>query len=133
VLFLHEVLGMERSRIEAIRKIADQIADHIEGDNDRRLLRAINVSRRYGDLRASLIRSSLRLVKQGHAPLTKLIDFIDAFEPIADDTSWNDWSLVRDLIMIRVIEQLHERRWFTPDVIDEISSDEDDEHDAAVR
>ena len=41
-LFLKEVLGMNKSRIEAIRSFADKVAGWIDGTNDRKLLHALS-------------------------------------------------------------------------------------------
>ena len=52
----------------------------------------------------------------------------DVFEE-GEESARVDWALARDLVLIRVIEDLHRQEWFgrQPDVLDALAADEQDE------
>lgn len=119
-IFLEEVMKMEPHRIETIKSIADRLADFMDANDDRKLFRGLSLGGRYADLRRALTIANLRCAKKGEAPLLTFDDFVTIFE-YGENSQRPDWSLARDLILIRVVEQLHQREWFKdkPDVIDE--------------
>lgn len=112
-LFLEEVMNVDSDRIEAIRAMADKIADHVADSGDLRLLRTIlygrNRGQDYQDLRMRLIRADYTAAS-AQAPLFTYDEFLTVFEQ-SDDRFW--WILARDLLLIRMIEQLHARGWFS--------------------
>jgi CRISPR-associated protein Cst1 len=114
-IFLEEVMRMTSHSIETIKRIADRIADHISAKDDKRLFRGLWMSRRPWELRRVLVREDTRLAQGGQEPLLTFDDFVTVFE-LSEDGSRPDWGLARDLILIRVIEQLHRSRWFTTHV-----------------
>jgi len=110
-LFLKEVIGMDKNRIEAIRTLGDRIARHIAGDNDRRLFQALYRANAYRILRNLLIKASNARLKKGEAPLIGFDEFLLIFEE-GEELARVDWALARDLVLIRVIEQLYREGWF---------------------
>jgi CRISPR-associated protein Cst1 len=61
-------------------------------------------------LRGLLIRASHNEVKSGRPPLIEFDEFITIFED-GEDLAKSDWWLARDLVLIRVIEQLYKKGW----------------------
>lgn len=110
-LFLKEVIGMDKNRIEAIRTLGDRIARHIAGDNDRRLFQALYLAKAYPILRNLLIKASNARLKKGQEPLIGFDEFLLIFEE-GEELARVDWALARDLVLIRVIEQLYREGWF---------------------
>ena len=103
-LFLKEIMQMNEERIEAIKTVADRIAQYIQ-EQDSRLFNQIFNARTEYDLRLALIRASSR----ASAPLFTLDEYIDAFFTEGlNETLRSDWLLTRDLIVIRIIEKLYE-------------------------
>lgn len=131
-LFLKEVIGMDRNRIEAIRTLGDRIARHIAGDNDRRLFQALYRANDYRILRNLLIKASNARLKKGQEPLIGFDEFLLIFEE-GEELARVDWGLARDLVLIRVIEQLYREGWFgrEPTAFEGLE-DELDETDTAV-
>lgn len=119
-LFLRKVVNMDKPRIEAIRALGDRLADFIVNQNDRRFWRSFYTTDRYQLLRNTLIKASEREIRAGRPPLIGFDDFITIFEE-GEELLRSDWSLARDLVLIRLIEQLHERQWFAknPDALPE--------------
>ncbi len=110
-LFLKEVLGMEKSRIEAIRKLGDRIAEEIISTNDKGLWWDIYKCQTYYGIRNLLIRQSQKCIKGGREPLVRFEPFLEIFEE-GEELARADWKLARDLMLIRIIEQLYENKWF---------------------
>jgi CRISPR-associated protein Cst1 len=106
-LFLKEVLGMDRARIEAIRTLADRVAEHIQSRSDGRLFQRLYMARRYDGLRALLLRASRERVASGEPPLIGFDEFVLIFEQ-GEEVPFIDWRLARDLVLIRLIEQLRD-------------------------
>lgn len=110
-LFLKEVMRMNEKRIEAIRNLGDRIADEIFSSNDKRLWwDAYNVQTPYG-LRNVLIKQSQKCIKAGREPLIRFEPFLEIFEE-GEELTRADWKLAWDLVLIRVIEKLYEKKWF---------------------
>jgi len=110
-LFLNEVIGMEKNRIEAIRTLGDRIASHIAADNDRRFFQALYRANAYWILRNLLIKASNARLRKGEQPLIGFDEFLLIFEE-GEELARVDWALARDLVLIRVIEQLYREGWF---------------------
>jgi CRISPR-associated protein Cst1 len=108
-LFLKEVMNVEEHRIEAIRVMADRLADYIDTQNDQHLFRTLlygkNSGKDYQDLRTRLIRADYR-VAPSSGPLFTLDEFVTVFE---NSDNQYTWILARDLLLIRIIERLYQR------------------------
>jgi hypothetical protein len=117
-LFLSEVLGMEQQRIDAIRTFADGLAQHIKARNDRRLFVAIDRAERPSDLRNALTKAQRNEAKANNQLLFGLDDYLAVFE--ADDSIGRvEWKLIRDLISIRLVEQLHKASFLDEELLAE--------------
>jgi CRISPR-associated protein Cst1 len=110
-IFLKEVMNMDPQRIETIRRVADRLATHVAEENDTRLFKGLSLSGRYGELRRTLVIANANRVRNGSEPLLTFDDFVTVFE-FGEDAQRPDWNLARDLVLIRIIEQLHQRGWF---------------------
>jgi hypothetical protein len=103
-LFLREVLGMKKGRIDAIRTFADKLATWIHAKTDKKLYNALTYDR------LSELQQALRRVQResvGGELLFGLEEYRDVW--LHDD---GDAYPVRDLICIRVVEKLHELGYF---------------------
>jgi len=109
-LFLRKVVNMNQSRIQQIRELGDSLAKYVATENDRRFFHTFLTARRYDDLRAVLIRTSVAQIKRGQPPIIAFDPYIGIFEE-GEDLPYSDWRLARDLVLIRMIEQLHEIGW----------------------
>jgi CRISPR-associated protein Cst1 len=131
VLFLREVMGVEKDRIEAIRALADSLADEIIGNNDRRLFRGVFQANRYAGVRRLLLQASSHRLNRDLPALVDFEGFLLIFEE-AEELSRPDWRLAWDLVLIRLIDRLHERGWIRAhkDDIDDVTSRLDEEDEA---
>lgn len=119
-LFLQEVVGMDRDRIEAIRELGTRLGDRIAHENDKPLFRALYEVRGAGPLRHFLLRATLDKAKQdangdggGEKPPLLITDeaYLKVFME-ADETARADFTLARDLLKMRVLQVLHEQDFF---------------------
>lgn len=101
---------MEQERIDKIRELGDRLAQYIAGEESKGK-RFFNDFRntKYAFFRNNLLRVLNFEAKKGNL-LFGLDDYLAIFE-IADNTSYTDWSLARDLIYICIVEKLHETGW----------------------
>jgi len=110
-LFVKEVMRMDTKRIEAIRNLGDRLSEEIATNNDKKLWRdSYNVMKSY-ELRNVLIKQSQKCIKAGKEPLIRFEPFLEIFEE-GEELSRADWKLAWDLVLIRVIEKLYEKKWF---------------------
>lgn len=123
-LFLKKVMGMKDQRIEQIRALGDRLAEYVSGENDRRFFSTFFAEKRYDLLRDALIKANLRQVKSGKPPLVTLDPYVQVFED-GDEQARADWRLARDLVLIRLIEQLYAVGWLGRNV-DAIPQDFDE-------
>lgn len=124
-LFLREIVAMQEERVRAIREFGDRLADYI-AERDAGFWGDLHLTRWYGRFRVRLINASQAEQRAGRAPLIGFDDFVTIFE-YGEDLARPDWRLARDLVLIRVIERLHERRWFAehPEAL-EVEAPEDE-------
>ena len=105
---------MTADRVERIRNFADRLAAYIGARNDRRFFKAVVFSERPRELRNALEKALRNEFLNNQQLLFGFDDYIQVFE--ADDNAgFVDWTLIRDLISIRMVEQLHAARWLAPD------------------
>uniref|UniRef100_A0A7C1JKT0 Type I-B CRISPR-associated protein Cas8b1/Cst1 n=1 Tax=Caldilinea aerophila TaxID=133453 RepID=A0A7C1JKT0_9CHLR len=108
--FLRSVMNMERERIEEIRKLGDRLAEYVSTENDRKFFQGFLRESRYAYFRSLLLKANLATVRRGNPPLVTLEPYITVFED-GDEVARGDWSFARDLVLIRMIERLHESGW----------------------
>ncbi|MEJ5365571.1 MAG: hypothetical protein WHS86_10740 [Desulfosoma sp.] len=108
--FLRRIMNMEKVRIEAIRNLGDRLADYVSSQNDRRFFRDFFTERRYDYFRTALIKANIAHVRRGNPPLIALDPYIAVFEE-GDEVARADWQFARDLVLIRMIEQLYNKGW----------------------
>jgi CRISPR-associated protein Cst1 len=123
-LFLTEVLGMNAEQIERIREFADMPAEYISRRNDRQFFRAVAFARKQWEVRNALVKAQRNEYIAGRDLLFTLDDYLSVFEA-EDGAGIADWSLVRDLISIRMIETLHGKQSLTDDMLAEESASEE--------
>ncbi len=104
-LFLKEVMTMDKTRIEHIHILGDRLADYVAGENDRRFFAAFYSVSKYHLLRNALVKANLQAVRKGEKPLITFDQYIEVFEE-GEEIARKDWSLARDLVLIRMIERL---------------------------
>ena len=119
-LFLRRIMNMEKDRIQQIRDLADRLANYVVEENDKRFFEALFVPR-YDYFRTTLIRTTLACVQKGKSPLITFDPYIEIFES-GDEVTRSDWRLARDLVLIRMVEQLYQKGWLgsQPEVIPEV-------------
>jgi CRISPR-associated protein Cst1 len=123
-LFLKEVIGMEQQRIEAIRNFADRLGEHIKNRNNKKLFRDILYSGRAYEFRNAITKAQRNEAKDNGGLLFGLDDYLAVFE--ADDSiGRGDWSLTRDLISIRLVEQLQKSGYLTKEMLQDETSDKE--------
>jgi CRISPR-associated protein Cst1 len=110
-LFLQEVMAVDVKRIEAIKKLGDTLADEIATENDRRLWWRLYSADGYRQVRLAMIQASKRRLRRGSGPVISFDAFLEVFEE-GDELPRVDWRLAWDLVLIRVIEELYEAKWF---------------------
>lgn len=126
--FLKGIMNMEKERIEEIRKLGDQLADYVSGENDRQFFRNFFTERRYDRFRNILIKANVAHVRRGKPPFITLDPYITVFEE-GDEVARNDWALARDLVLIRMIERLYEQGWLRQNA-DTLPTDTEQQNEA---
>ncbi|GAB4495739.1 MAG: CRISPR-associated protein Cst1 [Anaerolineales bacterium] len=126
-LFLKKVLLMEDTRIQHIRNLGDALATYIVTQNDKKFFNAFWMTRSYGEMRMALLRASNAEVRRGNPPIITLDQFLAIFE-MGENIPHADWKLGRDLVLIRLFEQLHAQDWLQHNAAEiETLANQDDE------
>lgn len=125
-LFLKEVFNMDETRIAAIRRLGDRLADYVAAENDRRFFRAFFGEMNYPLFRNRLIKADIEAVRRGGEPLITFDQFVEIFEE-GEEIARKDWKLARDLALIRMIERLRENGWLAAhvDALPEVTEPEE--------
>ncbi len=109
-LLLRKVMRMNQQRIQQIREMGDRLAQYVAGENDRRFFTDFFRLNYYDHFRNNLIKANVAHVKRGNAPLITLDPYIEVFED-GDEVAIQNWKLARDLVLIRMVEQLYLSGW----------------------
>ncbi|MBM4467128.1 MAG: type I-B CRISPR-associated protein Cas8b1/Cst1 [Chloroflexi bacterium] len=122
-LFLRKVMTMNKERIQQIRDLGDRLAAYVSKEDDKRFFIAF-FDHRYNFVRTALIKANLAYVQRGNPPLIALDPYIAIFEE-GDELASPDWRLARDLVLIRMVEQLYQQGWLGshPEAIPEVSEE----------
>ncbi len=132
-LFLKRIMNMDKARIDQLRDLGDRLAAYIQQQDDRKLLRALYQERRYPFFRMALLRAVsdyARRAPAGSEPLVPFDSYVKIFEE-GEEFERIDWNLARDLLVIRVLERLHEGSYLSNAAAD-LQTDEDADESAAV-
>lgn len=126
--FLRRILNMQAERINHIRDLGDALATYVRAENDRRFFRDFYVLGRYDHLRVALLKANNRQVQRGRPPLLTLDGYLTVFEE-GEQLARVDWRLARDLVLIRMIEQLYADGWLgrNEDIVAEAAAEIDQE------
>jgi CRISPR-associated protein Cst1 len=130
-LFLKRIMNMEKDRIDQLRILGDRLADYIQQQDDRKLLRTLYQERRYHIFRMALLRAMndySRRASAGSEPLVSFDGYVKIFEE-GDEFERIDWNLARDLLLIRIFEQLHQHGYLSQ-VSPELQENEEAEETA---
>lgn len=126
VLFLKRIMNMDTQRIDQLRLLGDRLAEYIHQRNDRKLLRTLYQEKRYPIFRIGVIRAIkeyARLASKDSEPLVDYDGYVKIFEE-GEEYERNDWNLARDLLLIRVLEQLH-RSGYLSDVAQDLQTEDE--------
>lgn len=127
--FLRSIMNMDKERIDQIRVMGDRLAEYVSSQNDRRFFREFFTQNRYEYFRNQLLKANLACAKRGNPPIIEFEPYIQVFEE-GTELAHADWRLARDLVLIRMIENLYTRNWFNanPDALtDELIQSEQEE------
>jgi CRISPR-associated protein Cst1 len=124
--FLGRILNMDGERIEQIREVADRLAGYVSSQNDKRFFRNFFTEQNYDYFRTALLKVNLAHVSRGNPPIVTFDPYIHVFEE-GTEVARRDWRLARDLVLIRMIEQLHQMGWLgqNQEVITEMTTEQE--------
>ncbi len=128
--FLWRIMHMERERIEKIRQLGDMLAEYVRSQNDRRFFRNFYTLNRYDLIRNELIKANTAQARRGNSPFLTLDGYISVFEE-GEELAKVDWRLARDLVLIRMVEQLYANGWLgaNQDALADVQREEEIEND----
>jgi CRISPR-associated protein Cst1 len=107
--FAEHLLGMTQERLTRIREFADRLAQFVQATNDRQFLREVLYGEKEWHVRNALVKAQRRSTKS--SLLFGLDDYVEVF--MADDGMGREsWGLIRDLVVIRLVETLHTSGYF---------------------
>lgn len=110
-LFLRRVIGMNTERIGLIKEFGTSLADLIFDHKDRPLFRDLVFTSSEWQYRAILTKVQMQYAKDRGKLAIGFDEYVDIFLTAEPDERYV-WSLVRDLISIRIVERLFERKFF---------------------
>ena len=116
---------MDESRLDAIKRVGDSIAESIRKSDRVRRLRQLESAGSYGECR-NVLRFVMRdRIQQGEdTPLFSMDDYVEHLFPVsADQTTF--WREPRDLLVFRIYETLHD--WLVKSGFAEDTNDETDQ------
>ena len=115
--YLLEVRHMKKERIDAVLLLADRICEIIRAEKAPKLLYPIESARVVYEFRAGLLKLFKKNMQLGNEePLFTTEDYL--YKLLPDGEPWSD---VRDLLLIRIYEKLHDELRTQPEAVSEES------------
>lgn len=107
VLFLKEVLTVDDDRIERIRLLGDKLAEYTRQQGGKKFFRQFFVEQKTANFLGLLSKTNIAYTRftQGRDTLFDLESYLAVFMD-GEDLMRPDWRLARDLVLIRMVEQL---------------------------
>jgi CRISPR-associated protein Cst1 len=123
-LFLRKVIRMDQQRIDDIRTVGDRLATYVHEMDDKRFFRNFFIERNASNFRTHLIKANMAFIRAKHPPLFDLDSYIKVFEE-GEEVLRPDWRLARDLVFIRMLDQLYKSGWIgqNPDLVAEAAQE----------
>ncbi len=110
-LLLKKVIAMNKEHIKEIKELGDRLAAYVNKENNRHFFTAFySEQQSYNNLRNTLIKANIDSIKHGNQPLISLDPYLMIFED-GEEVGRSDWRLARDLVLIRMIEELFRLGW----------------------
>lgn len=130
-LFLEQVIHMNELRIAEIRTLGDKLAEYVAEMDDKRFFRLFSIEQRAEPFRSILIKANTAAIRAGYPPLFGLDSYVNVFHE-GEELLRPNWRLARDLVLIRMVEQLYVRGWIgkNPDLVDEVSQKREEQAEA---
>jgi CRISPR-associated protein Cst1 len=132
-LFLQEVLGMEKTRIEQIRTLADRLANLVKSEDDKSLFRKVYNARYPHQVRTLLIQESRKQLLRDSGPTIRMDEYLSIFEE-AEELARVDFSLAWDLTKIRFLETLFDVDWIqgNKETLEDLKDTDQDEEEKEI-
>lgn len=120
VLFLKEVMMMDEDRIERIRTLGDKLANYTRQQGGKKFFRQFFVEQKTASFLSLLSKTNIAYVRftEGRDTLFDLDSYLTIFMD-GDELMRPDWRLARDLVLIRMVEQLKDWIADNPDAMAE--------------
>ncbi|MCK9282001.1 MAG: type I-B CRISPR-associated protein Cas8b1/Cst1 [Melioribacteraceae bacterium] len=128
-IYLKEILDMSTTRINSIKKIADDIAEIIRNHpNGKKRLTQLETAKYYDHFRNVLFRLvKENIVQKADSPLITFDDYVENLFP----EGYKGWTETRDLILFRLYETLHQ--WFKDEnLVTEIEEEIEEESNELI-
>jgi CRISPR-associated protein Cst1 len=108
VLFLKEVLHVDKQRIEEIGKLGERLAAYVKEFDDKRFFSKFYELQRADYFRSELLRALKNAASRSKPPLFRFEEFCTVFFELNGEDLRLDWKLARDLVFIRMLEWLYD-------------------------
>lgn len=118
VLFLKEVMTMDDDRIERIKQLGDKLAAYTRQQGGKKFFRQFFIEQKTASFLNLLSKTNISYVRftQGRDTLFDLESYLAVFMD-GEELMRPDWRLARDLVLIRMVEQLRDWIANNPDAM----------------
>jgi len=108
-LFVQEVMLMTDDRVAILKELGDKLADYTRYQGGKRFFRQFFTTQRSNDFLTLLSKTNIEYTryKRGTDTLLDLDSFLAVFME-GEEVLRSDWRLMRDLVLIRMVEQLRD-------------------------
>lgn len=121
-LFLRKVVQMDKERIADIRALGDKLALFVRRKGGKPFFHSFYTENNATYFRWLLIKANMDHIKDGQSALFDMDTYIDIFEE-GYEVARPDWKLARDLVLMRMIDQLKDWLALNPEAIPEIEAE----------
>ncbi len=123
-IYQQNIIGMKKETINKIKELATFLVREEDADKIKKRINGLNGAKNASELRRFLLKHAVvpNYTEEKENPIVSLEDYVNYLFP---DGSY--WAEIRDLLLIAIYQELHEKKLMSKDIVPEFDNENDNE------
>jgi len=123
-IYQQNIIGMKKETIDKIKELATFFIRDEDADKIKKRINGLNGAKNASELRRFLLKHAVvpNYTEENENPIVSLEDYVNYLFP---DGSY--WAEIRDLLLIAIYQELHEKKLMSKDIVPEFDNENDNE------
>jgi len=123
-IYQQNIIGMKKETIDKIKELATFFVRDEDADKIKKRINGLNGAKNASELRRFLLKHAVvpNFIEEKENPIVSIEDYVNYLFP---DGSY--WAEIRDLLLIAIYQELHEKKLMSKDLVLEFDNENDNE------